>query len=451
MLNEIITRLQFLNPWLTNPDTWPDQAKQYLPPKYLPRFLPQNIFEPSFKRKIHLITGPRQCGKSTLIWHYLTQQKTPPLFILCEDRILQNWCQEPIPFLDSLQQILPEPRPLFFEEAQHLNDAGLFFKGLIDLGYAQPIWVTGSSSFHLLARTRESLAGRATRLRLLPFSLKETSSAHSHIPPALQEARIYEDFLKHLQSGGYPDAWFAESPWPILQELVHAFVIRDASDLFAIKYPDAFYKLLKLCAFDTGNLINLTQWAAICGIDRKTINNYLDILEETHIIRRVRPFLAGKRAEITRKPKIYFLDNGVRNYLTGIVSGLADAQAEEVLHRPDTGAIVENWVFTELSKNLNQNWQIHFWRSTSGAEVDFVLTGGREIIALEVKTARMTQPKISRSARSFIKAYKPKIFCVLNQNLQTKIQIEGSEVCFEIFTHLPEWLEKITAQERTFI
>lgn len=426
MDSHLVQRILFLNPWLRG-DVTPSQfVASHTPEQYVQRFLEQSrLDEPIVgKHKVRLLIGPRQAGKSTLAWRMFQNSGRHPLFLLCEDMLIRSWCSEAIPFLRDLRELLPEPVPLFFEEAQHLPEAGLFLKGIVDLGHAEEIVVTGSSSFHLQARTRESLAGRSTRHRLLPFSLEETAASAASLPPALTMEERRGQLARHLTFGGYPEVWFSATPERLLWDLIEAFILRDASDLFQVRYPDAFRRLLKLLAFDTGNLLNMSNLAQGCGVNRKTVQNYLDILEETHIIRRILPFQDGKRSEVTRTPKCYFVDNGIRNVLLGQTS------EPDILERPDTGAVVENWLLSELLKNLPSRWSVHYWRSTSKAEMDFVLSDGRQVMAVEVKAGRLTRPAVSRSARSFLDAYAPSVLFVVNQSLDTAIMVQDRPVRF---------------------
>ena len=114
-------------------------------------------------RKMVFLSGPRQAGKSTLVWSYL-RTLTRPLFLNLEEPSFRMWCRSAAGFLADLSELGSPPDAIFLEEAQHLDEAGLFVKGLVDARLGSPIVVTGSSSFHLMARTRESLAGRARRV-----------------------------------------------------------------------------------------------------------------------------------------------------------------------------------------------------------------------------------------------------------------------------------------------
>src|SRR4029077_17274175 len=105
----------------------------------------------------------------------------------------------------------------------------------------------------------------------------------------------------------------AENPEVLLSDLLESMVLRDASDLFRIGRPDAFRQLLRLLAGQAGSLVNLSEWASILGIARDAVASYPDILEASHLILSLTPFAGGKRVELTARPKIYLLDNGLRN------------------------------------------------------------------------------------------------------------------------------------------
>ncbi len=409
------------NPWLIEPNRLRAWLRARLPGTFLPRQAAQD----SGRRwaetdRAHLVIGPRQAGKSTMIWAHLAAAGQPALFVDCEQPLVRDWCRSAPLFLDDLEKLIPAQVTLFFEEAQHLEDAGLFIKGLVDRKIGVPILLTGSSSFHLGARTRESLAGRATRTRLLPLSLAEVCSDLAGKPEIVRARLADQRFARHASVGGYPDVWLSDTPEILLTDLVEAVVLRDASDLFRIGRPDAFRRLLRLAAAQAGNLINLSEWAAILGISRDTVASYLEILESTHIFVALPPFAGGRRAELTSTPKIFLVDNGIRNQLVGDFRPMAE--------RTDGGATLENWVFTELWKALPSGATLHYWRSASRAEVDFVVVRGDLIVGLEVKAGQLRRPTLPRAARSFVDAYRPGAFFLVNTGRDDRQRIGDTEV-----------------------
>jgi len=283
-----------------------------------------------------------------------------------------------------------------------------------------PILVTGSSAFHLGSRTRESLAGRATRTRLLPFSLLEVTASLETEPAAIRRTLVDRHFRRHAIVGGYPDVWLSDAPEIELTDLVESIILRDASDLFRIGRPDAFRRVLRLAATQAGTLVNLSEWASIAGVSRDTVASYLEILESGHVLALVRPFAGGRRAEITSTPKVFLVDNGIRSRLLHDFKPLDE--------RVDKGATLENWVFTELWKELPEGAQLHFWRSTGGAELDFVLVRGETLVGVEVKAERPRRATIPRAARSFVRAYEPRELWIVNPGLETRESLDGTDV-----------------------
>lgn len=409
-----------LNPWMENINAWQDFATSRLPDNYIPRLVAPRLDND----RVTLITGPRQSGKSTLAWKILSNSDTPYIYVNCEEYLLRELCGSAALFLDEMQKLVPGVRGFFFEEAQHLPEAGLFLKGLVDLKSGKKIMATGSSSFHLLAKTRESLAGRAQRHVLLPFGAREL--VPDNVSPTIRDMRARDIFSALTLFGGYPEVFLSRDKEEILGRLVEAFVLRDASDLYMIRNPGSFRKLMDLAASQIANLVNYSKLSENIGVSVNTTVQYLNILEESHIIRMLPPFAGGKRAEITSTPKLYFIDNGLRNYLFG---GFIDPA-----NRADSGALTENLIFTELCKRINPLTEsIHYWRSSSGAEVDFVLKKQGRLIALEVKTGALKKPVISRSLRSFIAAYNPDAAYLLNSTLNQSMTVENTMVRFVPF------------------
>lgn len=399
MDDQLLRVILYDNPWLegANLRTW---LRRLIPAAYVPRALRLTPGE-----HVCLVIGPRQVGKSTLIWSTLAEAGEPALLLSCEEPSIQEWLRSPAHFLADLDDLAPQVRALFFEEVQALEDAGRFLKGLVDRRSGRKLYATGSSSFHLEAATRESLAGRARRHVLLPLSLDELG-AHTHAPPILARRHRQADLAQLLVRGSYPTVHTADTKEAELAHLVEAFVIRDASDRFRIRNVSAFRKLLRLLASQIGNLCNFSEWGALCGISNDTVADYAGLLEDTHIIRLVSPFVGGKRAELRKTPKIYFLDNGVRNVLFGGFTAY--------MERADRGVLMESFVFSELCRYTNPLLDsIRYWRSRAGAEVDFVLQHREARLAIEVKAGDV-RGNLSRAARSFIDAYAPQTLLVVN-------------------------------------
>jgi predicted AAA+ superfamily ATPase len=258
-----------------------------------------------------------------------------------------------------------------------------------------------------------------------PFSLAEVAATATEpglsptLPAAFTRREAERTAARMAVLGGFPEVWLSEDPERVLRAHVEAFVIRDASDQHRIEHVDAFRRLLLLVAGHAGQLANTSEWASVCGIARGTVERYLDVLEDQHVAARVHPWSGGKRSELARRPKVYFVDPGVRNRL------VEDLRPFDV--RSDRGQVLETWVFSELRKHLSPllpGDALRYWRSRSGAEVDFVVDRPGDPLAFEVKAEPMRRPALSRSSRSFIEAYAPSSFFVVNTALEA-VRPEG--------------------------
>jgi len=403
------------NPWIVGGKvgSW---LRSRIPSPYVERRV-----SPDLARPVCVVVGPRQAGKSTLAWRALQSRGLPALLVNAEDVSVRTWLDSPALFVDDVERRLGLLPALFFEEVQHLTEAGLFLKGLADLRLGVPIVATGSSSFHLEARTRETLAGRADRILLLPFGLDEIEPVEGRAPMAAEQARRARVEAMAIY-GGYPRVALGEAPAETLAGLVEAFVLRDASDRFRIQHVAAFRRVVELAARQIGNLVVVSEWAAIAGVSAATVNDYLQILEDTHAVRLLKPFLGGQRAEVTSARKAYFVDNGVRNQVFGGFSGLAD--------RADAGALLENPVFSEIWQSVNPILDTaSYWRTRSGAEMDFVVTHQGRLLAIEVKLGD-ARGRVTRSARSFVDAYQPDALLVANSERAPGTSLGATRVRF---------------------
>ena len=417
MDNALLTVLRMHNPWLDQPAEQTRLLQERLPSPFLPRRARLEL-KPG---RAEVVVGPRQAGKSTWISHNLAGLQDPVLILHAEEHRIREIAASPAVALNVLAEVMHEATILFLEEVQHLSEASLFIKSLIDLDRKRRIVATGSASFALQSRTRESLAGRGRRTLLLPFSLREVEGTlPAGLSVAIRNRRLEELWERILITGGYPEVWFESNQSEILRYLVEAFVLKDVTDLHTVEQPAAFRKLLELAAADIGNLVNLSEWASMAQVSRTTAGRYLEIAEQAHILRLIPPFVGGRRAEVTGRPKVFFVDNGLRNAVFG--------GFETSSRRADRGQVWENAVFGELLKEKQLLDQVFFWRSKNGAEVDFVVRRQDRLLALEVKAGALRRPKLSRSARSFISAYRPDGFCVVNSALSCEDSVDGVPV-----------------------
>jgi len=421
------------NPWLATPAQLATVVHRHVPDAWIPRRVPLDGFADRSRAK--LIVGPRQVGKTTWLWHHLGSR--PPsslLYLQCEEPLLRTWLSSPISFLDELRRELPEVDTLFLDEAQHLDEAGLVIKGIIDARLDLDVFVTGSSAFHLDAGTRESLAGRAVRRVMWPLSLREATSPRPGEAPLAARARARAAVDRQWLYGGYPRPFLAEEPAAELSDLVEAFIVRDASDRFRIQHIDAFRRLLQLAATQAGQMVNMSEWSSLLGISAGTVDDYLTVLEESYILRRVPAFSGGRRREITSARRVHYCDAGIRN-------AVIRAYAPDLHLRPDRGALAETWAFGEVLKSVPREWGVHYWRAKGGAEMDVVLVLGERLIGVEVKAGKT---RVSRSVRSFADAYAPEAIVLVGSELgDTPTRLGKTALVATTFEDLGAHLERL--------
>jgi predicted AAA+ superfamily ATPase len=206
-------------------------------------------------------------------------------------------------------------------------------------------------------------------------------------------------FEEYVLYGGYPKVVLTKSredKLEELRELFETYELKDVNVLFDVANLSVFRNLFKLLAGSIGNLLNVNELSGTLGIGRDTIRRYLSILENTFIICALPPFHSNIRKELTKMPKIFFLDTGLRNF--------ALRNFTEISFRPDKGPLFENAIFGELYKNLGVIEQLFFWRTLSKTEADFILIGDQKWV-FEAKLTPNHRLKQPAGLRAFCKLY----------------------------------------------
>jgi len=311
---------------------------------------------------------------------------------------------------------------VMIDEIQYLNDPSHFMKYVADVESTLKLIITGSTSF-AIKRFKDGVTGRKKVFTLFPLdfqefilfknnkklstvleefhlkriNLQKTAMNSERIKPVSHEMDVlFEEFILY---GGYPKVVLAtsrEEKLEELRELFESYELKDVNVLFDVANISAFRNLFKLLAGSVGSLLNINEISGTLGIGRDTVQRYLSILENTFIIKRLLPFHNNIRKELTKMPKLFFMDTGLRNF--------ALRNFSELGYRPDKGHLLENAIFGELYKNLGVIDQLFFWRTISKTEVDFVLTG-EQSLAFEVKLKPNTHLKKPSGLRSFGKIY----------------------------------------------
>jgi len=312
-----------------------------------------------FRKKVIVIVGPRQVGKTTLLQKIAKIADKKVLFLNCDEPDIRARLN--LPTSDQLKSLAGDSEMIFIDEAQRVHNIGITLKLFVDSMPDKQIIVTGSSALELSNSINEPLTGRKFEYKMFPFSTQELIDAKG----MLHEQRLLENRLIY---GSYPDV--VNNPGEeneILTNIVSSYLYKDIFDFQDIRRPEIIEKLLQSLALQVGSEVSVNELAQLNGVDSSTINRYIDLLEKSYVIFHLRSFSRNVRNELKKSKKIYFYDNGVRNALIMDLKPLA--------LRNDVGALWENFLISERMKRnqyaLNYSG-CYFWRTTQQQEIDYV-------------------------------------------------------------------------------
>lgn len=369
--------------------------------------------------EISLVLGPRQAGKTTLLnqlQQELHQQGRPNVWLnldVVEDR---QWFSSQHALLELVEKRVGQKTKayVFIDEISRLDNAGLFLKGLYDLKSGHKFIVTGSGTLELKANIAEPLTGRKQVFYCFPLSFTEFAAFKLNLEAAdfnRESAQVTQELVvqplrrqrliaEYMNFGGYPAVVTTDTEDEkirLLREVYSSYLEKDIQLLLKVEKPLVFENLVRILAHQVSNLVNRAELSVTLGVSQATIEKYLYLLEKTFVIETVRPFYRNARKELVKSPKVYFTDLGFMYLAQGVLP---------TWHRQPAGNVFENACFLRL-KELDWVKPPQFWRSKSGAEVDFVVvsprTGG--LIPVEVKSS--AQAKLGKSLISFINTYQP--------------------------------------------
>ena len=325
--------------------------------------------------KVLIIYGPRRVGKTTLVKRYFDGLHLNKRYVTGDDIIISNLLSSRN--LQRISEFVENFDLLVIDEAQNIKDIGMALKLIVDNFPEKKIIATGSSSFDLIRQVGEPLTGRKRVLMLLPIW---QGVLYKNVYNKYELKERLEDFLIF---GSYPEVLLAKSKKEkieILREIVGSYLLKDILAFEKVRNSKKLFDLLRLLAFQVGSEVSKNELSNTLGIDSKSVERYLDLLEKSFVIKRLEPFSTNRRKTISKKGKYFFLDNGIRN---AVISNF-----NELENRDDTGALFENFVIMErIKKNIYSDFygNIYFWRAYRGGEVDFVEEYDGKLYGYEVK------------------------------------------------------------------
>ncbi|MFH1233057.1 MAG: ATP-binding protein [Patescibacteria group bacterium] len=364
-------------------------------------------------KEIIVLHGARQVGK-TSIMNYLIEglkknkQNNVYYFDLEISRYLDLANAGHETFVNYLKSVGYQKKAkayVFIDEIQYLDNPSQFLKLFHDNFSNQiKLIVSGSSSFEIKRKFKNSLVGRTINFEIWPldfeefllFKNKNYNLSINNMPLAAIE-ELKELYHEYASYGGYPQIVLTEEiskKEAYLNQIINTYVKKDIRDLVLIKNVVKFNKLIEVLAGQTGNLLNVAELANTVDIARQTVEQFLFLLENTYIIKLIRPFHKNIRSELFKTPKIYLVDHGLANLLVN-----------KSFPRVLSGNIFETAVFSDLLKNYGAD-KINFWRTTSKQEVDFIIKQDNSFLPIEVKI----NPSLfkQRNMTNFFELYKLK-------------------------------------------
>ncbi len=331
-----------------------------------------------------VIYGARQVGKTSLLKYLIKNNIRENVFYFdLELKELLDLCnkgpEEVYKYL--LQRGADEKNRIFLiiDEIQYIKDPTNLIKILHDHYPNLKLLVSGSSTFEIKKKFKQSLAGRTITFEIYPLSFEEFlvfkgnkyKLLESNSEPINKELVLLAE--EYIKFGGYPQVVLEnseEKKQSYLSQIINTYVRKDIRDIGNIRDVDSFNKLLEVLASQSGQLLNVLELSNTLGINRVTVLEYLNLLENTFIIRMVRPFHRNLRSELTKNPKVFILDTGMMHMLW-----LKD------FPRVILGNSFETFIFLELMKSGKK---VNFWRTTNKQEVDFIVSD-KKLYSIEAK------------------------------------------------------------------
>lgn len=332
------------------------------------RAVEQHLLRLARQYPVVTMTGPRQSGKTTLCQAAFPHKRYISLENLDSRRMA---VKDPRRFLADL------PDGAVLDEIQRAPELLSYIQGIVDERKKEGMFIlTGSRQFELMDSITQSLAGRTALVKLLPLSYTEVYGAGKKRP----------DLNTVLFTGFYPRIFDKKlNPTEALAFYTTTYIERDVRSLIQVHDLSRFEMFLKICAAQTGQILNLSHLSNECGIAVNTVKSWLSVLEASYIVFLLKPHHKNFKKRLIKSPKLYFVD-------VGLAAFLLDIQDESHLkNHPLRGALFETFVVTEMLKerfNHIQTNNMYYFRDNVGNEVDVLMDKGSEVVPVEIKSGQ---------------------------------------------------------------
>lgn len=326
------------------------------------------------KGKVIVIYGPRRVGKTTLVENFIKSTKLKCKFVSGDNIEVRNVFSSQS--LNAIGKYIEGYELVAIDEAQRIPNVGIGLKILVDNFPKVFVLITGSASLDLSYKVGEPLVGRKFTYHLYPLWIGELSEGKNSY-------ELSNEKEERMIFGSYPEVLLSKANLErikILEENVSSFLFKEIIEIEHIGDTKMLLDLLKLIAFQVGNEVSLTELGNSLGIDKKTVQRYLSLFEQSFILFNLRGFSRNLRKEVSKKSKYYFWDNGIRN---AVIKNFNDLST-----RDDVGALWENYLVSERLKKQEYRQLYsnnYFWRTWDGEEIDWVEERGGKLFGFEFK------------------------------------------------------------------
>ena len=352
------------------------------------------------------LLGPRQCGKSTLA-KMLSGKINSFLYLDLQNPADINKLSDPNLFFEANKEVT-----ICIDEIQLMPELFSVLRSIIDQNRRNGRFILlGSASRELIKQTSESLAGRIGLIELSPFSINEIDHA------------VDFQIQKFWMRGGYPDSYLSENDddsklWR--ENFIRTYIERDIPQL-GFQIPALqLRRMLSMCAHNQAQLLNSSKLGESLGMTHPTIRRYIDLLEQTFILRTLQPYEANVKKRLVKSPKIYIRDSGILHRLLQIDN------FNDLMGNPIFGASWEGFVIENILSNL-RDWNPYFYRTATGDEIDLILTKGSQILAVECKAS--SAPQLTKGFWKALEDVQPSHSYVIAPILNTYPIKENVTIC----------------------